>query len=55
MRNAILARHGYVFQSKDLKEYFSSQSWYHPAANNADIQLSFIEQLNVDLIKAAEK
>ena len=55
MRNAILARHGYVFQSKDLKEYFSSQSWYRPAANNADIQLSFIEQLNVDLIKAAEK
>lgn len=55
MRNAILARHGYVFQSKDLKEYFSAQSWYRPAANNADIQLSFIEQLNVDLIKAAEK
>ena len=55
MRNAILARHGYVFQSKDLKEYFTAQSWYKPAASNADIQLSFIEQLNVDLIKAAEK
>lgn len=55
MRNAILARHGYVFQSKDLKDYFSAQSWYRPAASNADITLSFIEQLNVDLIKAAEK
>ncbi len=55
MRNAILARHGYVFQTKDLKEYFNAQSWYQPAKDNADIQLSFIEQLNVDLIKAAEK
>ncbi|MBO4536646.1 MAG: YARHG domain-containing protein [Bacteroidales bacterium] len=55
MRNAILARHGYVFQSKDLKDYFTAQSWYRPAASNADITLTFIEQLNVDLIKAAEK
>ena len=55
MRNAILARHGYVFQSKDLKDYFSNQTWYRPAAGNADITLSFIEQLNVDLIKSAEK
>jgi hypothetical protein len=55
MRNAILARHGYVFQSKDLKEYFGNQAWYKPAASNAGITLSFLEQLNVDLIKAAEK
>ena len=54
MRNAILAKHGYVFQSKDLKDYFGAQRWYKPAPN-ADIELSFIEQLNADLIKAAEK
>ena len=55
MRNAILAAHGYVFQSKDLKTYFEAQSWYHPAANNASIKLSLIEQLNISLIQAAER
>jgi hypothetical protein len=28
MRNAIYARHGYIFNSTDLKSYFSKQSWY---------------------------
>jgi len=55
MRNAILASHGYVFRSKDLKSYFESQPWYHPAANNANIQLSLLEQLNIALIQAAER
>ena len=55
MRNAILAAHGYVFRSKDLKTYFEAQPWYHPAANNAGIKLSLIEQLNVSLIQAAER
>lgn len=54
MRNEILARHGYVFQSQDLKDYFEGQPWYKPAENNSDIKLSFIEQLNVELIKSAE-
>ena len=55
MRNAILAAHGYVFQSKDLKTYFEAQPWYKPAANNASIKLSLLEQLNVSLIQAAER
>ena len=55
MRNAILASHGYVFRSKDLKSYFEAQPWYHPAANNANIQLSLLEQLNIALIQAAER
>lgn len=55
MRNAILAAHGYVFQSKDLKTYFEAQPWYHPAANNASVKLSLPEQLNVALIQAAER
>ena len=54
MRNFILARHGYVFQSKDLQEYFGKEPWYHPAASNDDIQLSFLEQLNIELIKYRE-
>ena len=55
MRNAILAAHGYTFQSKDLKSYFEAQPWYHPAANNASVKLSLLEQLNVSLIQAAER
>lgn len=55
MRNAILAAHGYVFQSKDLKEYFEAQPWYKPVANNASVKLSLLEQLNISLIQAAER
>ena len=51
MRNAILARHGYCFQSKDLQDYFNNEPWYKPAASNKSIHLSFVEQLNIDLIK----
>lgn len=55
MRNAILAAHGYVFQSKDLKEYFEAQPWYQPAASNASVQPTLLEQLNIALIQAAER
>lgn len=54
MRNAILARHGYRFQSKDLQEYFAKEKWYKPAASNNGIKLSFVEQLNIELIKSVE-
>ena len=54
MRNSILAHHGYVFQSKDLQKYFGKEPWYRPAASNDDIQLSLIEQLNIELIKYRE-
>ncbi len=54
MRNEIMARHGYRFQSKDLQEYFDKQPWYKPAASNASVKLSLVEQLNVDLIKSVE-
>ena len=50
MRNEILARHGWKFQSKDLQEYFGKQSWYKPVANNNTIKLNIIEQTNVQLI-----
>ncbi|MBR1538412.1 MAG: YARHG domain-containing protein [Bacteroidales bacterium] len=55
MRNAILASHGYVFKSKDLKACFETQPWYTPAADNASVKLSLLEQLNIALIQAAER
>ena len=54
MRNEILARHGYRFQSADLQQYFGAKSWYHPGNNNAAIRLNDLEKLNVELIKAEE-
>ncbi|MBR3727486.1 MAG: YARHG domain-containing protein [Muribaculaceae bacterium] len=54
MRNFILARRGYVFQSRDLKEYFEKEPWYRPAESNDDVQLSLLERLNIELIKYRE-
>lgn len=30
MKNEILARHGYVFKTHDMQDYFDRQSWYKP-------------------------
>ena len=54
MRNEILARKGYNFTSADLKEYFSSKSWYKPVEDNSTIKLSLGEQAAVELIKSEE-
>ena len=55
MRNEIFARHGYVFKRDDLKNHFSSQSWYAPRLDNVDALLSEVERANVALIKRLEK
>lgn len=34
MRNTIYAKHGYIFNRKDLSEYFSQQEWYRPQIND---------------------
>lgn len=52
MRNEIYARHGYIFKSKDLRNYFLSQGWYEPMTY--DVVLSTIEQYNVNFIKQYE-
>lgn len=54
MRNEILARHGYRFQSKDLNDYFSNQPWYHSVEDNEEVHPTFIEELNIATIKYAE-
>lgn len=48
MRNEIYARHGKIFQSKDLTDYFSKEDWYQPTA--ADVQLTEVEKRNADFI-----
>lgn len=54
LRNEILARHGWKFQSKDLQDYFGQQAWYKPVADNNSIKLSIIELTNIQLIKSDE-
>lgn len=54
MRNEVLARHGWKFQSKDLQDHFASQPWYKPVADNNSIKLSIIEMTNIQLIKCEE-
>lgn len=54
MRNEILARNGYRFQSKDLQDYFSQWTWYHPFDSNDDVKPGFIDTLNIQLIQAEE-
>ncbi len=52
MRNEIYARHGYIFQTKQMKEYFNSQSWYYPRYSS--VNLSNLEYQNVATIKNEE-
>lgn len=53
LRNAIFARHGYIFQSTDLKEYFGRFYDYNPSTTTSP-QLNSIENANIALIKSYE-
>lgn len=56
-RNEIYAKHGRKYETDDLREYFSSKSWYYgylSADEFDDSVLNEYEKANLDLIKAAE-
>lgn len=55
LRNEIYARHGYVFKSKELNDYFSQKSWYYPEPNLKEVELSGLEKENLDWIQYYEK
>jgi len=54
MRNEIFARHGYIFKSDDLKEYFKNQDWYTPKYEDVNSMLTSIEKKNIEFIKSHE-
>jgi hypothetical protein len=54
MRNEIFARHGYIFQTDEMRNYFLSQPWYEPTYNNVDHLLTDTERKNISLIKSYE-
>lgn len=54
-RNEIYARHGYVFQTQDIQNYFAAKSWYFPDATYDGSGLSDVEKANIDTIAAYEQ
>ena len=52
-RNEIYARRGRKFVKPEFRDYFSQFSWYKPQFG--EVELTFIEQKNVDLIRKYEK
>ena len=54
LRNEIYARHGRIFKTKLLNDYFSEQPWYKPDPNYSDSMLTAIESENLKAIKEAE-
>ncbi len=56
-KNEIYARHGRIFESEDLREYFESQSWYHGEIEPEDFDESVFneyEKANIDLLVSYE-
>jgi hypothetical protein len=54
MRNEIFARHGYIFKSPELNDYFRKKPWYKPQHDDVNGLLSPEERQNVELIKKLE-
>ena len=53
--NEIYARHGYIFKSEDLKNYYKQFSWYHesvPAGQFTTSMFNSTERANVDAMQA---
>jgi hypothetical protein len=55
MRNEIFARHGYIFKTYDMRNYFSQQGWHSPAFPDVSDRLSVVEKSNVRFIQQSER
>ncbi len=55
MRNAIFARHGYIFKSEKWSTYFSKFTWYEPQHDDVASMLSEAERINIEHIRILEK
>jgi len=54
LRNAIYARHGMIFQSNYLSEYFKKFNWYKPVSKNVESKLSATDRTNIKNIQVFE-
>jgi len=55
LRNALYARHGRIFKSKDLTEFFKKYKCYQPDPNFDESRLNEIEKANIEKISGYEK
>ena len=56
-RNEIYARHGRLFDSEDLQEYFEAQDWYEGTISPEDFDYTVLndyERYNVNMMKSIE-
>ena len=63
MRNEIYARHGWIFNRPDLRNYFESQPWYRPKGDlsnpqqsnrRVEAELTPLERRNIRIIVSRE-
>ena len=54
LRNTIFARHGRIFQTPELNNYFASRPWYKPRDNYSDGDLTANDRANIRVITATE-
>lgn len=58
-KNEIYARHGYIFESRELQNYFGSKSWYVPLYAKKEFDklglLSSVENKNAAFLSKKEK
>lgn len=54
LRNEIYARHGRIFRTDWLQQYFGSQPWYDPKEDFKDEEISGDDKTNIDTIVAYE-
>ncbi len=50
LRNEIYARHGRIFRTDWLQQYFGSQSWYDPKEDFKDEEISGSDKTNIETI-----
>lgn len=54
-RNEIYARHGYIFNNQDLKDYFGGMAWYTPTVTEVpDTEFNEYEKANLALLQSRE-
>jgi hypothetical protein len=54
MRNEVYARHGYIFNTPEMRGYFMKQNWYRPRSPEVTREFSAAEARNVRTIRDHE-
>ena len=55
LRNTIYARRGRAFESKVVRGYFETATWYKPRADYSDAMLSEIDAKNIAIVRSVEQ